>query len=372
MTEPTNLKAGSPRIYVLDVVRFLAALMVVLYHYTVRGAEFTGIVQPQLAPIAKYGYLGVDLFFVISGFVVLMSSLGRKPGQFFQSRFVRVVPMFLPACLITFAYIYFTHEPALAVSVRNLVLDMSLLGITPATVFLKISHVDGVYWTLVYETTFYILIWLALSTGLIKNIRPLLLWWLAITAAGAFFQLGMISKILSVFLLTQYASYFIAGGLFYLIWRERRAGAVDILALIGCWALSILFAVRRLDVLTAQNHMPMSPWAIGFVVTAIFALFVGISAHRIPDHRFRSWAWAGALTYPLYLLHQNIGYGLMNDLKASLPPTLVLLLVFVIVLGGSWLAHKYLERPLARVFKNWFGSIERKTPRIMPVGEPPQ
>ena len=65
------------RVNELDLLRFFAAFSVVLYHYTFRGyaADDMSIVPyPLFAPISKYGYLGVDLFFMISGFVILMTA----------------------------------------------------------------------------------------------------------------------------------------------------------------------------------------------------------------------------------------------------------------------------------------------------------
>ena len=65
------------RFYEIDLLRFVAAFAVVLFHYTFRGAAgeaFTSVAYPELAGITKYGCLGVDLFFIISGFVILMTS----------------------------------------------------------------------------------------------------------------------------------------------------------------------------------------------------------------------------------------------------------------------------------------------------------
>jgi peptidoglycan/LPS O-acetylase OafA/YrhL len=67
------------RFYELDLLRFFAALAVVLFHHGFRGYaadHMTDMPYLSLAPAAKYGYLGVDLFFLISGFVILMTASG--------------------------------------------------------------------------------------------------------------------------------------------------------------------------------------------------------------------------------------------------------------------------------------------------------
>ena len=64
------------RVNEIDLLRFIAALAVVFFHYAFRGYaadDLSILPYPLLAPLAKYGYLGVELFFMISGFVILTS-----------------------------------------------------------------------------------------------------------------------------------------------------------------------------------------------------------------------------------------------------------------------------------------------------------
>jgi len=72
------------RLYELDLLRFIAAISVLLYHYTFMGyaensiqGDYTSPIEyPMLAPFSQYTYLGVNLFFMISGFVILLSAHG--------------------------------------------------------------------------------------------------------------------------------------------------------------------------------------------------------------------------------------------------------------------------------------------------------
>ena len=70
---------NAKRFYELDLLRFVAAFSVVLYHYSFRGYAADGLsALPYLAlaPVTKYGFMGVDLFFLISGFVIMMTASG--------------------------------------------------------------------------------------------------------------------------------------------------------------------------------------------------------------------------------------------------------------------------------------------------------
>ena len=81
------------RVNEIDLLRFIAALAVVFFHYTFRGYAadaMTIMPYPLLAPFSKYGYLGVELFFMISGFVILMTAANGSLRKFVVSRFVRL------------------------------------------------------------------------------------------------------------------------------------------------------------------------------------------------------------------------------------------------------------------------------------------
>ena len=85
------------RINEIDFLRFVAALSVVLFHYSFRGHaadDLSVMPYPVLETVARYGYLGVDLFFLISGFVILMTASSGSLKDFVISRAVRLYPAF--------------------------------------------------------------------------------------------------------------------------------------------------------------------------------------------------------------------------------------------------------------------------------------
>lgn len=94
-----------PRFRLLDGLRIFAALAVVLYHFTARENPYWGHpvldVFPDFAPVAAFGALGVQLFFIISGFVILMSASGRSIGDYVASRAGRLLPGYWAGVLLT-------------------------------------------------------------------------------------------------------------------------------------------------------------------------------------------------------------------------------------------------------------------------------
>ncbi len=134
----------SKRLGGLDALRGLAAAAVMLYHYTAWYPFLTGSKLPISAP---YGIFGVELFFVISGFVIFMT-LERTPSlaEFIAARVARLYPAFLASMLAT---LWLTAE-----SLRP---DQLFANLTMVPLALGQMPYDGSYWSLRFELEFYVL-----------------------------------------------------------------------------------------------------------------------------------------------------------------------------------------------------------------------
>src|SRR5258708_29782648 len=134
-------------VYGIDIIRFLAALSVVGFHlgYLNDIADFRPI-----WPGVWFGWIGVEIFFVISGFVIANSANGKSPMQFLKGRALRLYPA--AWCCATLTLI-----------VRSLVSDEPFAALLPSylrslALSPKGPWIDDVYWTLAIEIGFYALI----------------------------------------------------------------------------------------------------------------------------------------------------------------------------------------------------------------------
>ena len=93
------------RLGALDALRFLAAMAVLGYHFTVRNSQAWGQspaeVFPNVGQWLVYGSLGPELFLVISGFVILMTAWGRTVANVAASRIARLFPAHWSGVLLT-------------------------------------------------------------------------------------------------------------------------------------------------------------------------------------------------------------------------------------------------------------------------------
>src|SRR5882672_9968995 len=147
------MKNSSERLQELDVLRGLAALSVVCYHYTTRYIEYFAPPEPTLFDF-PWGQYGIQFFFIISGFVILMTlEKTQRPLDFVVSRFSRLYPAYWAACILTFTLVklFPLHIPGREISFMDALINMSMLQN-----WFDIKNVDPVYWTLAVELSFYV------------------------------------------------------------------------------------------------------------------------------------------------------------------------------------------------------------------------
>jgi len=366
----TAASARRPRLAALDGLRLIAALAVAAYHYTVAwrldGTNLPQYFLPNVVHVSVYGFLGVELFFLISGFVICMSSWGRTLGDFFTSRVSRLYPAYWAAVVITAAV-------AIAYPLRGVAAtgrpsgQQILINLTMFQQPLGVEGVDGVYWTLFTELRFYLLMALLLRTG--YTYRKMVVFccvWMTVAVLGP----PLLSAQLNILLVTDYAPYFVAGIAMYLI---RRFGPTPLLfGIVGfAWLVSLQRVDDRLHHMNPGFAVPTWPGSV--IITLAFAVLLAVAlggADRI------TWRWlpvAGALTYPFYLLHQRIGYSVIRaDYQhLDVPVWTLIAATTVLLLGLAWLVHRFIERRGTRLLKAAISQGLAAMDRAEPTPPPP-
>ncbi|MEU8123236.1 acyltransferase [Spirillospora sp. NPDC049024] len=340
------------RLRELDLLRFVAAGAVMLHHFagvrsTVFGGRDAQKVYPELAPVGHFGYLGVELFFLISGFVILMSAWGRSPGDFAVSRIVRIYPAYWFSAVLS-VVLYLLCDSAIPFRPDNPDPVQRLLpNLTMLQEGVHVEPLEVVYWTLWVELRFYVLIALFACVGITyRRCVTLMVVWLL---ASVYATQGN-SQLLKTLLLPDQAPYFIAGMAFFLIYRFRSNIALW-LVIAACWALSAHYLV--------QNINPLNKWpgvhetVIPVVVTALYAIMALVALGKLRWLSWRGFTFLGALTYPLYLVHEMVARAIV---KAFFPhPILDRLTILPVITVSSfvtaYLVYKLVEGPLQRLMR---------------------
>jgi len=317
----------------------LAALAVVLFHYVAISKPAWGEspreLFPALYPVAAYGWMGVELFFVISGFVICMSAWGRPLGDFFVSRAARLYPVYWVGIAVTTAAL-------LALGEYKLKLSQILINLTMLQEPLRVPHVSDVYWTLWVELHFYLLFAVVVWRGL--NYRRAVAFCVLWTVASVFTHALSVPAV-TVLVEPQYSMYFVAGIAMYLM--HRFGPSLLLWAIVGVsWALALRHITVWQHGQARQTENVVTGAGTSVVITVIFVVMLAVALGWLSWIRGRWLTVAGALTYPLYLIHWETGWVAIERLRAVLQPWAVLLVVVTGMLIVAWLLHRLFERPL--------------------------
>ena len=338
------------RVNEIDLLRFIAALAVVIFHYTFCGFAvdaMTVMPYPLLAPISKYGYLGVELFFMISGFVILMSAASGNIKEFIISRLIRLFPAFWACCTITALFIFLIGSPRYHISLGQYLINMTMLS-----GFVDVPSVDGAYWSLFVEIKFYLLVTLVLLIKKIDQAQKILAIWLLVSVV---LQLINISYHLSQFLIASYSAFFIAGGAFFLIW-SKGFSIFRLFIIVVSWGLAVFQSVSGLTYTENIAHTEMNVFVVVGIVTAFFVVMFFISLKKTGQLGRLNFGVIGTLTYPLYLLHQNIGYIIFNVYYEKVNPHVLVWGTLLIMIVAAKMVHIFVEKRMAPLLKNVLNS----------------
>lgn len=324
-------------IYELDYIRAISAIFIVLYHYTTRYDISIGHLGSW--PVAfPWGSWAVNTFFLLTGYLTLRNF--REGGLAFAfKRFVRLWPAFAVCVVITSVFM------AVLLPERLRSFGDIMLNFTMFPGYLGAEMVDGVYWTLPQEILFYFWIMLFMLGKKKKRAETLLLVWSAIAVVlNLCYALGIDPlplKLLRIALICERAPCFILGAALHL-YRGRK------------WEKWITAALCILGTLAAQGLavcLWTTVWAVLIWAVASGKLRFALEKNNVLH---KCALFLSGISYALYLLHQFIGFaiiqkieqlGLQSELWIFLPVAVSVLLATVVHYAvelpvGSWLLKK--------------------------------
>lgn len=318
---PDTKSVETNRIESVDFLRGIASLMVCYTHTTV--------VLPSgfLHSSGKYGWLGVDIFFVISGFVIPYSlhkaSYGlRDFGNFLLRRVTRVDPPYFVSIIFAVICTYICSlSPSWNGGGFSITLQQVALHLFYLNAFFKQDWVNDVYWTLAIEFQYYLMIGLLYPLLTCKNITRYIIF-----AALAVVSIVCASPDFKPFVVHWLFLFMIGILVFWNIAKSNNGKSFWVILLL--LSLGSYFTLGLLITITG-------------VLSALVILWF-----KKPDRFF---LFLGKISYSLYLTHEFTGRKIISLGVRFFPGPLGQLFLLIVGLGASlsvaWLLYEFVERP---------------------------
>lgn len=368
----------------IDGLRFIAIGTVILFHLVVNlgfKSPVAYAIPPSgnlLVAVARHGFRGVELFFIISGFILAYPFashrlLGKPPvnlGQYFLRRLTRLEPPYI-ACMV---FLFVVRVAGGNGSVAHLFPHLAASLVYCHNLFFQSENpVNNVAWSLEIEVQFYLLVPLLSRIFLVRHRlarRSIIVAAIAISVLDEWLFIGpeswaylTIIRFLHFFLIG-----FLLADLFLIDWRGSPVKSLrwDVVSLIGWPALFLVWNFPGLSgMLLPYGHLPVLA-AFLFPPLAFFlyqAVFRGVITNRIMTN---PWVTTiGGMCYTIYLFHNPLIGSLAGLTKGFVPTgsyTLNVLaqgcIILPVVLAACALYFVTIERPCMR--RDWPGRLAER------------
>jgi len=332
------------RLEELDGFRAVAIILVIGFHYFSR---WTPTINPvnlypygnifAKFPLFKYGYVGVELFFIISGFVICLTLFqSNKISEFYWKRFSRLFPTMLLCSLITISIESLVPIKLFQIHLNSLLPSLTFVDpIIFSKIFGSDFHgVDGSYWSLFIEVKFYFI----MSVLYFLSKRNNFSWYfflLFISVELGYFVtslLGLIklNKLINLLFFIKYLPFFAGGVGFYFLFFDRIKLLYNSIIF-----TSIFFIIINSSINSSINFIELFFYLLFYL---LFYLFI-FRRPWLSPFSWKPMTMIGAASYSLYLLHQDLGitiiaalgnlFNFKNIFNILLIPFFVILLMII-------------------------------------------
>ena len=340
------MKGSKNRLLELDALRGIAALFVVLFHFS------DGI--PSINNFFKFGVTGVNLFFIISGFVIFLTLNNTSSWQdFVFSRFSRLYPTYWTCisitAILTIINAYVTHK-----AVWFTGLDF-IGNITMFQHFFNIPDLDGPYWTLIIEMLFYMCMLVLFYTKTLNKIELIGTIGLIIVTVYDLFVVGHMPKLFlflrQFFPLLNHFPLFFAGILFYKI-KFEKATFFRLLGIVVCFILACMLYGSG-----GRVRLYLSLYTYAIILIIYFLLWFAYVYNYLGFIVNKATVYLGNISYSVYLIHQFLGVGiiipgLMKFAHLAFPISFIIALIITISFAS--VITFYVEKPAISMLRSWY------------------
>lgn len=311
----------------IDLLRGVAIIFVVLFHYTNHySPEYLLRTDNWFLPIAKYGWSGVDIFFIVSGYCIALTIVKTSNFvEFSVKRFARIYPAYFFCGISTLIFFSFFDLPGREVSWFTGFMNLIFANFIPG---LNFKYIDGIYWALIVELKFYI--FFGIIYFIFKNLNKAIIVW-SIFAIILNLLLIFTEKVLFFSSISPHANLFLIG---LMVFNLRGKNFISYF-LISSIALTNIFINERYA---------------NYEIYFLFLIFITILILKININlKLNFLSRIGLISFSWYLLHNAIGIIIIREFNKMGLENYSIIIAIIITLFFATISFKFIEIPLKKI-----------------------
>ncbi len=327
----------------IDNLRAVAIILVVLFHYTYHyDSEYLLRSDNWSLEIAKFGWSGVDIFFIVSGYCIGMTIIKTKNFiEFVVRRIARLYPAYLICGLLTLVFYYYFELPGREVGWFTGFMNLIFANFIPGMNF---KYIDGIYWALMVELKFYL--FFGLIFFFLNSLKKSINVWFIFCVLGNIISIFDKDSFIFITSIFPHANLFLIG---LLLFYFDKVSLVNKL---------IIFLFVIISLLTNERY-------IGFELYFVFLLlFVSLFLLKKIDLNIKILSSLGLVSYTWYLTHNAIGIIIIRELNNLKLQNISVISATVITLFLSVIIYRFFEirskKEIISFYKKFSNMIKNK------------
>lgn len=339
------LSKNKERIENIDLLRGVAIVFIVLYHYTAHySPDYLFRSDNWTSGISKHLWVGVDIFFILSGYCIAMTIFqSQNYIEFLMRRFARIYPAYVFCALITLIFYSLFDLPGREVDWYTGFMNLIFANFVPG---LNFKYIDGVYWMLIVELKFYI--FFGIIYFFFKDLNKSIITWVIFSIflnIVILFDDNIVRTITSI---SPHANWFLVGLIIFSL-KEKK---------LLMYFLTILFVISNIIVNERFNGYELPFILIVFLIWLVLKLKLNFRLSLISKIGLISFSW--------YLLHNSIGIIIIREINKLGAENLSVIIAIISTLLMAICSFKFIETPMKKIVVSWYmKNIKKINPKYL-------